>query len=234
MAAILGAIFSTFTNLDSKFYKSFKYLFSRPGFLTAEFIAGRRKPYLGPFQIYLLASIVFYILLHDVDAFMVPSIWFFNYEEYGIRISTLVAEKMEILSVSKEELGVIYDGKVSTYSKLFLVVNLPILALISWIFKHKIVPEFGKHFIFSTHNFSFFILTLIIIFPPIMIFDMPKLIGLSLVFLTPVLYVAAAHRRLWQEKWWQALLHGITAVSILILVMFLYRYVVSYLTLVSL
>jgi sulfur carrier protein len=41
----LGELF----HFDSKIFRSFRLLFTRPGFLTAEYLRGCRKPYLYPF-----------------------------------------------------------------------------------------------------------------------------------------------------------------------------------------
>jgi thiamine biosynthesis protein ThiS len=39
-----------FFHFDSKIFRSFRLLFTRPGFLTSEYLRGCRKPYLHPFQ----------------------------------------------------------------------------------------------------------------------------------------------------------------------------------------
>ena len=46
-------------HFDSKLLLSLAYLF-RPGFLTTEFLQGRRARYLGPFKLYLTASVLFF------------------------------------------------------------------------------------------------------------------------------------------------------------------------------
>jgi hypothetical protein len=47
-----------FTHLDSKVFATLRYLFTRPGFLTQEFVAGRRLRYVQPLSLYLIASAV--------------------------------------------------------------------------------------------------------------------------------------------------------------------------------
>jgi Protein of unknown function (DUF3667) len=49
-----------FLHFDGKFFKSVKYLFLRPGFLTLEFIAGRRTRYSNPLRFYIFASFIFF------------------------------------------------------------------------------------------------------------------------------------------------------------------------------
>ena len=40
-------------DLDSRAYRSLRYLVTRPGFLTAEWVAGRRRGYVGPLKLYI-------------------------------------------------------------------------------------------------------------------------------------------------------------------------------------
>ncbi|MFT4758963.1 MAG: hypothetical protein ACI9XO_002048 [Paraglaciecola sp.] len=49
-------------NIDSRFFRTVKTLFFKPGTITKEYNAGKRKYYLSPIRIYLLASVVFFLL----------------------------------------------------------------------------------------------------------------------------------------------------------------------------
>jgi hypothetical protein len=49
-----------FFHLDGKFLKSVRYLFTRPGFLSEEFVAGRRTSYTNPLRFYIFASFIFF------------------------------------------------------------------------------------------------------------------------------------------------------------------------------
>lgn len=59
--SLIYHFFSDFTHFDSKFFKTIKYLFSRPGFLTKEYLAGRRMRYLHPIRMYIFISFVFFL-----------------------------------------------------------------------------------------------------------------------------------------------------------------------------
>ena len=50
-------------DVDSRVLRSLKLLFSKPGFLTTEYVKGRRINYLPPVRIYLVASVVFFLAL---------------------------------------------------------------------------------------------------------------------------------------------------------------------------
>jgi hypothetical protein len=47
-------------HFDGKFFRSARYIFTRPGFLTTEFIAGRRARYANPVRFYVFASFLFF------------------------------------------------------------------------------------------------------------------------------------------------------------------------------
>ncbi|MEO7524479.1 MAG: DUF3667 domain-containing protein, partial [Ferruginibacter sp.] len=61
-----------FVRFDSKLFQSTWLLFSKPGFLTNEWIAGRRVGYMKPLQLFVIASLLFYFFLPTVPAYFSP------------------------------------------------------------------------------------------------------------------------------------------------------------------
>lgn len=53
------------TDLDSKLFRTVRALFFRPGFLTGEYVAGRRESYFSPVKLYLVVSALFFFLAWD-------------------------------------------------------------------------------------------------------------------------------------------------------------------------
>lgn len=54
------------THFDGKFFKTISLLFTKPGFLPAEYIKGRRASYLNPIRFYIFVSALFFLLLMSV------------------------------------------------------------------------------------------------------------------------------------------------------------------------
>ena len=54
--------FDNIFSLDSRLFQTLKFLIIRPGFLTNEYWSGKRITYLPPFRLYLLTSILFFII----------------------------------------------------------------------------------------------------------------------------------------------------------------------------
>jgi len=59
----LAEAFEGLTHADSRLWRTLWPLLVRPGFLTREFFAGRRQRYLPPFRLYIVVSLVFFLVL---------------------------------------------------------------------------------------------------------------------------------------------------------------------------
>jgi Protein of unknown function (DUF3667) len=55
--------FNDITHFDGKFFSSVKYVVTKPGFLSSEYIAGRRMSYLNPVRFYVFTSFIFFLIL---------------------------------------------------------------------------------------------------------------------------------------------------------------------------
>lgn len=73
---LIYEFFADFTHFDSKLFKSMKYLLFRPGFLTREYLSGKRKMYLHPIRMYIFISFVYFLtsgLLNKSDHLSISS-----------------------------------------------------------------------------------------------------------------------------------------------------------------
>jgi Protein of unknown function (DUF3667) len=61
--------FNDITHFDGKFFSSLKYLVTKPGFLSAEYVKGRRSSYLNPIRMYIFTSAIFFIIFFSVAKF---------------------------------------------------------------------------------------------------------------------------------------------------------------------
>ena len=74
---LITHFFHDITHFDGKFFDTAKWLIRRPGFLSREYVNGRRASYLNPVRMYVFTSAFFFILFFsffvDVDSFFVKS-----------------------------------------------------------------------------------------------------------------------------------------------------------------
>jgi len=62
VAHFAAEAFESVTHADSRLWRTLAYLLARPGLLTREFFAGRRAGYLPPFRLYIVISVVFFLV----------------------------------------------------------------------------------------------------------------------------------------------------------------------------
>jgi len=61
-------------NLDSRIFRSIPPFLFKPGFLTREYLAGKRKKYMSPFRLYLLLSLLFFFLAQSTSKKMTEAV----------------------------------------------------------------------------------------------------------------------------------------------------------------
>jgi hypothetical protein len=67
MREFASETFEGFTHADSRLWRTLWYLLMKPGFLTVEFLEGRRARYLPPFRLYLVLSVVLFLAAGSVS-----------------------------------------------------------------------------------------------------------------------------------------------------------------------
>src|SRR5271168_415709 len=65
------------THSDSRLWRTLTLLWFKPGKLTLEFVAGRRIAYLPPFRLYLILSIIFFL----IASFVHTNVAFVKFDE---------------------------------------------------------------------------------------------------------------------------------------------------------
>ncbi len=60
--------FNDFTHFDGKFFSTLKLLLLRPGFLTTEYVRGRRAAYLNPIRMFLFVSFIVFLVLFSIPS----------------------------------------------------------------------------------------------------------------------------------------------------------------------
>jgi hypothetical protein len=58
-----GEAFESISHADSRVWRTLLYLLTKPGYLTREFFEGRRVRYLPPFRLYLVISVLFFVVV---------------------------------------------------------------------------------------------------------------------------------------------------------------------------
>jgi hypothetical protein len=63
---LVSHFFKDITHFDGKFFSTLKYLIFKPGFLSKEYMIGRRASYLNPIRMYVFTSAIFFLIFFSL------------------------------------------------------------------------------------------------------------------------------------------------------------------------
>ncbi len=150
-----------YLHLDSKLPQTARYLLTRPGFLTREYLAGKRSRYLRPFHVYVLSSLLFFLtfaassepaahvaMASPVSASAIngapdpePVFTVGGTKFYSKRLARLGADAKPFRAAIRRDL---FD----VMSKVMLLLITPLVALLLfWLYRGLFLP----HLIFALH-----------------------------------------------------------------------------------
>ncbi|GLR16023.1 hypothetical protein GCM10007940_06380 [Portibacter lacus] len=134
------------------------------------------------------------------------------------------------------EIAVAYDKRSSSLAKGLIIVYIPFIALIGYLFNIKMGIAFGKHIIFATHFFSFFLFYLVIISGVNYLIDdkfNKWFFVIPTILIIPV-YYAIGFKTFYRSSWLAALWKGILAVFLILILTQFYRIGINFLSLYTL
>ncbi len=139
-------------NLHSKF-KILRSLLGllTPGFMTVEYLAGRRQPHLSPIKLYLVCAAIFF-LSAPVAGFSLASMLD---EDPSSPLSRLVSERMTARGVDRSLLIARFDVRVQSVYTISLGAGAIVIALLLQLLFRKHARPYGAHLIFALHYMSF-------------------------------------------------------------------------------
>jgi hypothetical protein len=162
LRSLFGHMFAAFTSIDSRLVRSFRYLVSRPGVLTVAYLEGRRKPYLGPVRLFLIANILFFAVesLSGGTIFTAPLDSHLHTQPWDVLAQQLVAHRLEALNTTLALYAPGFDQALAVNAR-----SLIILATLGFAFAPALVFIRGRHpliahAVFSLHFFAFLLLLL--------------------------------------------------------------------------
>ncbi len=100
--SLVSEAFENIFSFDSRTARTLFALFFRPGFLAAEYVAGRRARYIQPLRLYLIASILFFLFLSAQNLFSGQSPVTFITNGAGVEVSTQDSEQQPEQDTEKD------------------------------------------------------------------------------------------------------------------------------------
>lgn len=218
---ILGQFVEDVFNWDSKFFTTLKYLILKPGFLSKEFINGRRVRYVSPIRLYLVLSVLFFFLIsivgqlpkEDTEGELKAG---FTYQDQKINVEP---EKYRELMANNELDYYVKDtlGFTSSFDRymvkkaikaensegefgntlldqlsIFLLIFIPVISLVyKWTFSRN-KYDYIKHVLFNLH-FNSFIMFMLVLNELTKLVDRVDLSTFRLIFILTMIITAIVY-----------------------------------------
>ena len=160
LRGLVDQVFEALTNIDGRLLRSFRTLVTRPGALTVAFVEGRRKPYLGPVAIFLVANAAFFAAesLTAGLVFTTPLQSHLQSQPWSVLARSLVAAHVAAQHTTVEAYAPRFDGAIALHARsLILVMALAFTPLPALVFRRRGGP-LAVHAVFSLHLYAFMLL----------------------------------------------------------------------------
>jgi hypothetical protein len=150
-------------SLDGTFWRTVRALVTRPGLLTAEYVAGRRTRYTRPLQLFLLVNVAFFVATGAVGAFRFRLAQYTQGEVGGYvvrdttRVRALVAAKARRERVTVAEVERRFDAASAAQQSVWLLVAPAAAAAVALLYAPRRLP-FVRHLVFAVHFLAFLLL----------------------------------------------------------------------------
>jgi hypothetical protein len=155
-------VFEAFTNIDGRLLRSFRCLVTRPGLLTLSFLEGRRKPYLGPVALFLVANVLFFGVesMTGGTVFSTPLESHLHTQPWSPLAQVLIPRRLETLQTTAALYAPRFDSAIALHARsLILLMALSFAILPRLVFRRRRHP-FAAHAVFSLHLYAFLLLLL--------------------------------------------------------------------------
>ena len=154
--------FAHLTSLDNKVYRSFKLLLVRPGYLSDVYFEGRRRPYLRPIQLFIIANLV-YFLVQPITIFNTFNNTLSSHMHRQIYSKSAgLAERVSAEVVARNipfaQYEALFNQQSTAYAKSFIFMVVFLFGILLYAFYGRSRKYFVEHLVFSLHLFAFLLL----------------------------------------------------------------------------
>jgi hypothetical protein len=160
LPAVVERIVHALTSIDAKTLRSAWTLLRHPGALTVAWTRGLRKPYIAPFQLFLIANVLFFAMqwVTGTSVFSSSLDSHLHHQDWSDYAQSLVERHLDHAGATVEQYAVTFDRAVVLNAKsLILLMTAPFALLLPLVFIAQRRP-FMTHVAFSLHLYTFLLL----------------------------------------------------------------------------
>jgi len=163
LAGLAHMTYQAFSPVDGKVLRSFITLLRRPGSLTVAFQHAQRIPFLGPFQIFLLANVLFFAVQSSgtMKIFSQPLAYRIGPDGLWQETSKIIIDaRLAQIGKTFAEYAPFFDQAVEVNAKSLIGLMVPPFALLLPLVFLRCGQPLAVNFVFSLHYYAFVLLLL--------------------------------------------------------------------------
>jgi hypothetical protein len=154
LKSVLSKVLAATTIIDNRFLKSLWLTISKPGFLSREYVDGRRVMYMRPLQMFFILNVI-YFLFPVLQMFNASLYTQLNVLPHSNLARQIVAQKLKHDGLTMQGFELMYNEKTTGLAKLLVVIFVVLASLpLSLIFRKK-NRFFTDHVAFAVELTSF-------------------------------------------------------------------------------
>lgn len=216
--------------LENNVFKNLWLLLSKPGFLAAEYLDGRRKRYMTPLSLFLLINLVYFFAVHLSDLNLSLREQLFQPQHTGLA-NAMLERRLAARETTLEEYEKDYDEQSTAISKTVIILHAPVMALLLTLIYLRKRYYFTDHIVFSVYLIAFVMLLSIVANVILKALVRGGLIEAKVFF--PIygwlflvafpVYFAFALKRFYRESWGWTIIKTVPVLAAFVLAHFVYR-----------
>ncbi len=143
------------THFDNKFFRTIKTLVTKPGEISLDNVQGRTVRFVKAFQLFLIINLIVF-MVPIFNPFSLPLHSYVTYTpftNYGTKEA--VKKEVETRNISYKEYEAKFNERMHATSKGYIILFIPLYALLFSLFFFNTKKRFGEHLVFATHFMSF-------------------------------------------------------------------------------
>lgn len=190
---------------DSRFWRTVKYLFTRPGYLTHEYISGRIQKYSSPLKLFLFTSFVLFFIMIKADPDQYNALVNENISEDDIIRDFILEQKSE--SGEPEELYISnFNDQLNDNVTLYILSIMFLFSLVLSLVYFSKKIYFSEHIVFTLHFFTFVLWSFLF---SVITAEISDLFVFFFLYILPAAYLLIAIKKAYHKSLLNAILAGI-------------------------
>jgi hypothetical protein len=149
-----------FSNLDARLARTFRALLVTPGALSAAHVEGRRRAFLGPLQVFVIANALFFAIQSSThfNIFSTTLASHLHEQDWSPIAQALVDRRLAAKGVTLAAFAPGFDHAAVLNAKALIILMALAFVLFLPVAFHGAHRRFGAHVVFALHLYAFMLL----------------------------------------------------------------------------